>query len=107
MSEVAGAATAAEELIINHVRAHGMVAPLQTNDLIVLQQQGVSSRVIQVMQAPPIAQPAVVAVPGPTPVIVEERYVGPYWGPPPYWRYHYHHHPRPRSGMSWGVSIAN
>jgi hypothetical protein len=98
----------AEELIINHVRAHGMVAPLQTNDLILLQQQGVSSRVIQVMQTPP--QPAVVAVPAGPPVIVEERYVGPppyYWGGP-YWgyRYHHHHH-RPRSGVSWGVSIAN
>ena len=42
-----------EELIVNHIRAHGMDAPLQTNDLIVLQQQGVSTRVIKAMQEPP------------------------------------------------------
>jgi hypothetical protein len=103
----------AEDLIITHVRSHGMVAPLQTNDLIVLQQQGVSTRVIQVMQAPP---PQVVqAVPGPTPVIIEERYMAPppYWGPSPYWGYHYHHHPRHRhrhhhhSGVTWGVSVGH
>jgi hypothetical protein len=68
-----------EDLIINHIHAHGMAAPLQTNDLINLPQQGVSSRVIAAMQeSPPRVQPVVVQ-PAPPPVIVEE-YPG-YYGP--------------------------
>ena len=43
-----------EELIVNHVRAHGVAAPLQANDLIYLQQQGVSPRVVATMQTPPL-----------------------------------------------------
>ena len=31
-----------EELILNHIRAHGMAAPLQPQDLIALQQQGIT-----------------------------------------------------------------
>ena len=57
-----------EELILNHIRAHGMAAPLQPQDLIALQQQGISPRVIATMQAcppqPPPAQPVVVEQPG-------------------------------------------
>lgn len=88
----------AEELIINHVRAHGMVAPLSAGDLIVLQQQGVSTRVIQAMQQPAAAPPVMVS--GPPPVMV----AGPppyYYGPPPYY-------PPPycgRPGVSWGVTV--
>ena len=55
----------APELIMNHVRAHGMAAPLQANDLIMLQQQGVDGRVVATMQATPMP------VTGP-PVIVQE-----------------------------------
>jgi hypothetical protein len=60
-----------EALIINHVRAHGMATPLTANDIIFLQQSGVTPQVVVVMQecsAP--RQP-------PTTVIVEER------APPP------------------------
>ena len=32
-----------DDLVINHIHAHGMAAPLQTNDLINLPQQGISS----------------------------------------------------------------
>ena len=39
-----------EEVLINYIRTHGMVAPLQPADLVRLQQQGVSSRVIQAME---------------------------------------------------------
>jgi hypothetical protein len=39
-----------EEVIVNQIRAHGVSRPLQTADLIGLQQQGVSPRVIEVMQ---------------------------------------------------------
>src|SRR6476646_6239140 len=45
----------AEEVIATHVQNHGMVAPLKAGDLIVLQQQHVSPRVVQVMQNPPQA----------------------------------------------------
>ena len=71
-----------EELILNHIRAHGMAAPLQPQDLIALQQQGISSRVIATMQAcpPQVPQPQAVIVgqPAPPPVVVG---VDPYWGP--------------------------
>jgi hypothetical protein len=81
-----------EELIINHLRYHGLAAPVQTNDIIYLQQQGVSQRVIATMQATQVAtvqvaQPVPVAVPvyeSPPPgIIIEER-----WGPP---CHHYRH----------------
>ena len=77
----------APDLIANHVRAHGMAAPLQANDLIVLQQQGVDSRVIATMQATPVpvaGQPVVVEQ-APQPVIVEGYYGRPYY-------YHPHHY---------------
>jgi uncharacterized lipoprotein YajG len=71
-----------EELIVNNIRAHGMVAPLQPQDLIALQQQGISARVIATMQAcpPQVPQPQAVVVgqPAPPQVVVG---VDPYWGP--------------------------
>ena len=91
-----------EEVIATHVRNHGVAAPLLATDLIVLQQQGVSPRVTQAMQAPPpVAQP--VGYAAPPAVIVEERYVAPpyYYYPRPYHRHH--HHP----GMHWGVSVGH
>jgi len=39
-----------EEVIINQIRAHGVSRPLATADLIALQQQGATPRVIEVMQ---------------------------------------------------------
>jgi hypothetical protein len=84
-----------EELIVNHVRIHGMAAPLQAQDVIFLQQQGVSKRVIVAMQEPPrqTQQAVVVQQAAPPPVIVEEY-------PPYYWdRPYYYHRPRPEPGM--------
>jgi len=77
----------APELIMNHVRAHGMAAPLQTNDLILMQQQGVDGRVIAAMQAAPspVAGQPVYVEQAPPPVIVEGYYDRPYY-------YHPHHH---------------
>lgn len=93
-----------EEVIATHVRNHGMAAPLQAGDLIMLSQQGVSPRVVQAMQAPPVVQPVVYQQPVAAPVIVEERFVAgpPYWGP-------YHCYPRHyrRPGVSWGVSVSH
>jgi hypothetical protein len=86
-----------EEVIATHVRNHGVAAPLQASDLIVLQQQGVSSRVIQTMQAPPpVAQP--VGYIAPPPAVIVERPPPYYYYPPPYYR---------RPGMHWGVSVAH
>jgi hypothetical protein len=84
-----------EEVIITHVRAHGMVAPLQAGDLIMLQQQNVSKRVIAAMQAPPpVPAQAPTAVYGypPPPPVDGYYYYDPYWGP--YW-HHPHYHARP------------
>jgi hypothetical protein len=80
-----------EELIFNHVRTHGVAGPIQAQDVIVMQQQGVSKRVIAIMQEPPVVQPPpVVYQQGPPPVVVEEYpYVHAYWGPPGYYRRHY------------------
>jgi outer membrane lipoprotein SlyB len=79
-----------EELIINHVHAHGLAAPLQTGDLICLQQQGVSPRVVAAMQATPVAvvpppPPGVVYPAGPPPVVIEGG-----WGPGYYRRPYYY-----------------
>lgn len=93
----------ADDLIVNHVRSHGMAAPLQSSDLIYLQQQGISQRVIEAMQTTPPAVAGPVAVPvyaaPPPAVIVEER-----WGPPCW------HHPRPyyhSPGVHWGISVGH
>jgi hypothetical protein len=42
-------------LIINHIRSHGLAAPIQPADVIFLQQQNVSRNVIEVMQTAPVA----------------------------------------------------
>ena len=77
----------APELIMNHIHAHGMAAPLQASEIIMLQQQGVDPRVIATMQATPspvAGQPVVVEGGAPPPVVVE-GYYGPYY-------YHHPHH---------------
>jgi len=95
-----------EPLIINHIRSHGVAAPLGAGELISLKQQGVSPAVIETMQTTPPPQPTVVQEVSPPPVIVQEYHYGhPWWGPPPY---RYYHHPyRCRPGVSWGVAVGN
>ena len=86
-----------EEVMVTHVQTHGVIAPLQASDLILLQQQGVSPRVVQSMQNPP--QPAPAAY-GP-PVLVEQPYPVPvYYAPPPYY-----YPPYPRRGAGWAVGV--
>lgn len=93
-----------DELIVNHIRAHGVACPLQTSDLIFLQNQGVSTRVIKAMQEPP-PRPVVVRQSSPPPVVVEEYHYGPpFWAPP---RRHYWYRHRCRPGVSWGLSFSN
>jgi hypothetical protein len=85
-----------EELIVNHIRAHGMAAPLQSGDLIMLQQQNISKRVIATMQASPprpVAAAAYPYPPPPQPVVVEQYYYDPFWGP--HWHPHYYRPCRP------------
>ncbi len=82
-----------EALIVNHIRANGMVAPPTASDLIVLRQQGVTPQVAAVMQEPrPVAAPPPAVLveqppPGPivTPVIVGGYYGRPYYHPHRYW----------------------
>lgn len=89
-----------QELIINHIRANGVAAPLQTSDLIALQQQGVSTPVISAMQTAPPPGPVVVAQQPVQTVVYEEPYfVAPY--PVPY-RHCYH----PRQ-VGWGISVSS
>ncbi len=102
----------AEDVIINHVRYHGMVRQLEASDLITLQQQGISPNVVKAMQEPPRPQRETVFVESPSPpaVIVRERYYDPWYDPwsrpgPPYYYRYYGHRPPPRVGV--GVSFHN
>ena len=76
------------------LRYHGMARELTPQDLIALQQQGLSPNVIRAMQEMPPPQ-VVVAQPAPPPVIVDE------WGYyhyPPRWGYYA---PPPRVGVGF------
>lgn len=93
-----------EELIVNHIRSNGLAHPLQSGDLIMLQQNGVSTRVISALQTAP--QPGAPAPLGPVPppmvapAYYPYPYYGPYWAPPPPYYYY-----RPRPVVGWGVSV--
>jgi hypothetical protein len=76
-----------EDLIITHIRKHGMAATPTANDLILMKQSGVATRVMQMMQNTPVAT----VVPTKTIVVREEPAVvvyGESCPPPP-------HHPHP------------
>jgi hypothetical protein len=90
-----------EELVVNHIRAHGMATNLQSGDLIALQQQRVPVSVIRAMQdnPPRTVQPVVVGA-APPPVIVEEY--------DPWWPHRHYYRPYPcypRPNVSWGISV--
>jgi len=100
-----------DELIVNHIRIHGVARPLEPSDLIFLQQQNVGTEVIKTMQNPPQRpkEPVVVRQTSPRPVIIEEHHYSPppfWWGPSYRHRYsHVYRHRRP--GVSWGMSFHN
>jgi len=101
----------APRLIVNHIQYNGVAKVPDANDLIFLQQNGVSEEVIAAMQQPPQRPAKVVSQPvGPPPVIVEEYHYGPppcFYGPP-HWRFHHHRHyrrPCHRPGVSLGFSF--
>lgn len=81
-----------EELIVTQIRTSGVSHPLQPAEIIALQQQGVSNRVIATMQTtPPPARPVVVPAAAPPPAYY-------YPPPPPYWGYYY---PGPTVGVAF------
>lgn len=94
-----------EEVIIRHIQYSRMAAPPSSADLVTLGQAGVSDRVIQAVQTPPLP-------PGPSamppPVIIEEHHFGP---PPTPWYHHghhhhsHHHHGRHSPEIGWGFSF--
>jgi hypothetical protein len=89
-----------EGLIIERIRSRGITAPLQTNDVIYLHQQGVSPNVIEAMQSTPVAT-AMLVPPGPY-----------YYPPPPdgavyvggdyYYGHPHYYYPPPRVGIGIG-----
>ena len=83
-------------VIISQIQNRGMAHPVSTDDLIALQQSGVSPDVQQAAQNAP--GPVVVGPP-PSTVIVERG-----WGPPHYYygprRYY---HPRPHVGVGFHI----
>ena len=88
-------------LIQNYVRTSGMARPLSAADIIHLNNQGVATDVIQIMQTPP---PVAVAT-RPAPVVVEEHFYGP---PPcygPHFGFHHGHYYRgPRTSFGFSIS---
>jgi hypothetical protein len=91
-----------DQVIVTHIRKHGVTQPPSAADLIALKQAGVSDQVLAAMQqSPPVSGPPVVYG-APPPVVVHE-----YWGPRPRYYHdpwcgpHYHHGPR----VGWGVSV--
>jgi hypothetical protein len=89
-----------EEVIDNQIRAHGVTRPLVAGDLIALQQQGVTPRVIEVMQQSLATQ---------TPAAVCQPY-DPYAYPGYYYRPYYYspygyYYPPPPPAVGFGVQI--
>jgi osmotically inducible lipoprotein OsmB len=77
-----------DQLIINHLNANGLARPLQANDIIYLQQNGINPGIIDAMQRTKVAMaqpagPVVVAGPPPPSTVVVASpgfYYGPHWG---------------------------
>lgn len=105
-----------ENVIINQIQSRGVTAQPQVSDIIAMHQQGVNERVITAMQQANVGQVQVASAPQyaraqeyapvqrvvtPSPVIIEEHVVVPYYPPR---RVHYHHGYRParsRAGVNF------
>ncbi len=94
-----------KSLIVNQIQANGVTAPLTSQDLIALKQQGIDTDVVQAMQTARVATPRpTTVIAQPAPVVVEEHYYSPYYYDP-YWP---RRRCRPcRPGVSWGVSVGH
>lgn len=101
----------AEELIVNQIRINGMVRPPTSDDIISLQQAGVSVNVIKAMQETPMRRqpnpdrPIIIRESSPPPVVIYEH--DPWWWGPPWPHYHYRHYHYHRPGVSWGITFHN
>ena len=71
-----GQAAEHSALIINQIRSRGMAAPLYSNDIIWLQQVGVSPQVIATMQETQPPPAVIVEQAPPPPVVVGGYYYG-------------------------------
>ena len=98
-----------EELIVNHIRANGVAQPVQANELIILQQQGISKTVIGAMQTTPPQGMNAARQPMPQPMPMAYPAPYPYYyppPPPPYWGYGVYT-PAHRGRVGWGVSYSS
>ncbi len=108
-----------DSVIINQIRTRGIDRTPQVSDIIAMHEQGVREGVIATMQearvagessAPP-SYPAATAAAAPSPVIIHEREVVPYYPLPRYYGpRHYHHyygppHPRHRRGYEFRIGF--
>ena len=95
-----------DDVVINHIRANGVAAPLTPGDIIEMHDLGVSEKVINAMQQTSARQVMPPPVTYAAPVIVEDPYVvAPYWHPRPFWPGPGpYHRPHRRPGMTWGFS---
>ncbi len=102
-----------DSVIVTQIKTRGVATRLQSNDLILLANAGVSDTVITAMQTAPLAVAA--AAPPTSSVIVREHYYAPpvYVAPayPPWHHGPYWHHPgppcRPGPSVHWGLSIGH
>ena len=83
-----------EAVIINQIRSRGLAAPLQTADLIYMQQQRVTPRVVETMQSTGVAMVQPVAVYPPQPYVIQGSPGYYYYGDP-----HYYYRPEPSVGV--------
>jgi hypothetical protein len=86
-----------EDVVVNHVRYHGMARPLEPSDYVALQQQQVSPNIVRTMQEFGHPQHETVVVEAPPPgYYYRDPYYDPYWGP-----HYYHGGPRVGVGFTF------
>ncbi len=104
-----------DAVIVTQIKTRGVAARLQSNDLILLGNAGVSDTVITAMQTAPLAAAAASPPVAYRNVIVREHYyappvyvapVYPPWHHGPYWRHPGPPRP-PAPGLHWGLSIGH
>lgn len=96
-----------DDVIITHVRTHGVAAPLTTTEIIRLHESGVSEKVINAMQEVSATQASLPPVAYATPVVIEQPYMAPpVWYARPYWHGGGPYCRPAQPGVSWGFSYS-
>ena len=86
--------------IIRHIQIRGTTGPMGTDDLLLMNNEGVDDAVQQAMMSPPAPPKKYVRREVVTrPVIVQRHY--PLYRDPYYYDHHHHYRPRHRSGISF------